>query len=138
MKALVAEYPDSAAPMGAYALFLADRSRPAEAFAVVDAYQKRRPADPIGWFQVGRVAAATGQQLDRGEEALRKFIAATPPPSPTISGPPTVPTLATAHVRLGNIAERRGNKAAARAEYQRALALDPRSNLAKRSLEAVK
>jgi len=137
LKSLVTEYPDSVQPMGSFALFLADRGRPSEAFALVDAYQKRRPADPLGWFQVGRLAAATGQELDRGEEALRRYLAAPPAPSP-VAGMPSVPTLATVHVRLGNIAERRGNKAAARAEYQRALALDPRSNLAKRALDGVK
>ena len=137
LKSLVTEYPDSVQPMGSFALFLADRGRPAEAFAIVDAYQKRRPADPLGWFQVGRLAAATGQQLDRGEEALRRYLAAPPTASP-MAGVPGVPTLATVYVRLGNIAERRGNKSAARAEYQRALALDPRSNLAKRALDGVK
>lgn len=132
MKSLVAEYPDSAAPAGSYAGWLADRGRPAEAFAVVDALQKRRPADPLALFQVGRVAAATGQQLDRGEEALRKFLSLNPPPAPN------VPTLAAAHVRLGNIAEHRGNKAAARAAYEQALRLDSRNGQARRALEALK
>jgi Flp pilus assembly protein TadD len=42
------------------------------------------------------------------------------------------------HLRLGNIAERRGNKAVARAEYEQALKLDPRSNQARRALEGLK
>ncbi|MDQ8153055.1 MAG: tetratricopeptide repeat protein [Gemmatimonadota bacterium] len=132
LKSLIAEYPDSVAPVGAYAVWLADRTRPAEAFAVVDAFQKRRPSDPVALFQIGRVAAATGQQLDRGEEALRKYLTLAPPPAPN------VPTLSTTHVRLGNIAERRGNTAAARAAYEQALALDPRNGQARRALAALK
>lgn len=131
LKTLVTEYPDSVQPMGGYALWLADHGRVPEAFAVLDAYQRRRPSDPMGWYQLGRVVAATGQQLDRGEEALRRVLASPPPPSQS------TPTPATVHVRLGAIAERRGNNAAARAEYERALALDPRNRLARRALDAL-
>ncbi len=132
LKALVSEYPDSLAPVASYANWLADRRRPAEAFALVDALQKRRPADPVALFQVGRIAAVTGQQLDRGEESLRKYIASPPPLALN------VPSVSAAHVRLGNIAEQRGNKAVARAEYERALKLDPRNNQARRALAALK
>ncbi|MEK7240720.1 MAG: hypothetical protein AAB224_09035 [Gemmatimonadota bacterium] len=53
-----------------------------EAFAVVDAYQQRRPADPVALYQVGRLAAVSGQQLDRGEVALKKYLAVALPPFP--------------------------------------------------------
>jgi tetratricopeptide (TPR) repeat protein len=131
-KAGVAEHPDSIGVASAYASWLVDRNRPAEAFAVIDAYQKRRPTDPQALFQVGRLAAATGQQLERGEEALRRYLSAPPPPALNF------PSLSTVHLRLGNIAERRGNKAGARAEYEQALRLDPRSNQARRALEGLK
>lgn len=129
LKALVSEFPDSVQPVGTYAVLLADRERAAEAFAVLDGYQRRRAADPMGWYYIGRVAASTGQQLERGENALRRFLSAPPPPGPY------VPSVATVHVRLGNIAERRGDKMGARAEYQRALALEPHSVLARRALD---
>lgn len=132
LKTVVSEHPDSIGVASAYASWLADRSRPAEAFAVIDAYQKRRPSDPQALFQVGRLAAATGQQLERGEEALRQYLNAPPPPALNF------PSLSVVHLRLGNIAERRGNKAAARAAYQQALTLDPRSNQARRALEGLK
>jgi tetratricopeptide (TPR) repeat protein len=132
LKSLVTEYPDSLSPIGSYAVFLADRGRPAEAFAAVEAYQKRHPTDPVALYQLGRVAAATGQQLDRGEAALRRYLSAPPPPALNL------PSLSTVYLRLGNIAERRGNKAAARAEYEQALKLDPRSNQARRALEGLK
>ena len=132
LKAMVAEYPDSLRPANSYSSLLADRGRATEAFAVVEAYQKRRSADPVALYQVGRVAAVTGQQLDRGEEALRKYIALAPPPG---SG---VPTLSAAHFRLGAIQEKRGNKAAARTEYERAVKLDGRNDLARQALATLK
>ncbi|MBA4072984.1 MAG: hypothetical protein C0497_14290 [Gemmatimonas sp.] len=132
LKALVSEYPDSLTPLGSYASWLADRGRPAEAFALVDAFQRRRPADPAALYQIGRTAAITGQQLDRGEQALRRYLATTPSPAPNM------PSLSNAHFRLGSIAERRGDKAAARAEYEQALKLDARNSLARRALAALK
>lgn len=129
---LVADFPDSVGPVSSYASWMADKARPAEAFALVDAFQKRRPHDPVALYQVGRLAAVTGEQLDRGEAALRKYVTVAPPPS--IS----VPTLSNAHFRLGNIQEKRGDRAAARAEYQRAVKLDGRNEAAKRALAALK
>ncbi len=132
LKAMVAEFPDSLGPMGSYAGSLADQGRAAEAFGVVEAYQKRRPNDPMALYQIGRIAAVSGQQLDRGEDALRKFLILAPPPAPN------VPSLSNAHMRLGNIAQKRGNTAAARAEYELALKLDPRNGQARRSLGTLK
>ncbi|MHB0963971.1 MAG: tetratricopeptide repeat protein [Gemmatimonadaceae bacterium] len=131
-RAAVSEHPDSLGAASVYASWLADRDRPADAFAVIDGYQKRRPSDPQSLYQVGRLAAATGEQLDRGEEALRKYLAAPPPPALS------APSLSTVHLRLGSIAERRGNTAAARAAYEQALKLDPRSNQARRALDRLK
>ena len=132
LKAMVAEYPDSMQPVNFYSSRLADRGRASEAFAVVDAFQKRRPADPVALYQVGRIAAVSGQQLDRGEEALRKYLNVAPPPANN------VPTLSIAHFRLGNIQEKRGDKAAARAEYEWAVRLDGRNEQAKKALAALK
>lgn len=132
LKSMVSEYADSLAPLGSYAGWLAEQGRGAEGFALIETYQKRHPKDPVTWYLIGRVAAASGQQLDRGVEALRTYIAAAPSPAPGI------PTLSTAHVRLGNIAQRRGDTATARAEYQQALALDSRNGQARRALSALK
>ncbi len=130
LKSLTAEYPDSMAASASYANWLADHARAAEAFALIEAYQKRRPSDLAALYQIGRLAAASGQQLDRGEEALKKYLAAAPPPN--------APSPSAAHLRLGNIAERRGDKSAARAEYELALKLDPRNGQAQRALGALK
>jgi predicted Zn-dependent protease len=132
LKALVNEFPDSIAAASSYSSWLADHARVPEAFAVVDALQRRRPGDPVALYQVGRLAAVSGQQLDRGEDALRKYLTLAPPPANGI------PTLSNAHFRLGNIQEKRGNNAAARAEYELALRLDGRNDLAKKALATLK
>lgn len=132
LKSLVAEFADSLPPVSTYASVLVDRGRVPEAFALLDAFQKRRPSDPVVLYQVGRLAAVSGQQLDRGEQALRKYLAVAPAPATNI------PTLSMAHLRLGNIQQKRGDKAAARAEYETAVKLDGRNEPAKRALEALK
>ena len=132
IKAMVAEYADSVQPVSTYASRLVDGGRVSEAFAVVEAYQKRRPADPVALYHVGRIAAVSGQQMERGELALRKYLAVAPPPANN------VPTLSNAHFRLGSIQERRGDKASARAEYELAVRLDARNEQAKRALSALK
>lgn len=131
-KAMITEFPDSLAPISQYAGWLVDQKRTADAFGVIEAFQKRRPNDPVALYQLGRVAAMSGEQLDRGEAALRKYLTIAPPPAPT------VPSLSNAHFRLGNIAEKRGNKSAARSEYETALTLDPRNGAARRALDALK
>jgi len=131
-KTSLAEHPDSIGVASVYAFWLVARSRTTEAFAVIDAYEKRHPSALQSLYQVGRLAAATGQQLERGEEALRKYLTAPPPPALNF------PSLSVVHMRLGNIAERRGNNAAARAAYEQALKLDPRSNQARRALDGLK
>jgi Flp pilus assembly protein TadD len=132
LKALATEYPDSVAAATSYASWLTDRARQPEAFAVVDAFQKRHPDDAVALYQVGRIAAVTGQQLDRGEEALRKYLSLAP------TGANGIPTPSNAHFRLGNILEKRGNRDAARTEYETAVRLDGRNDLARKALTALK
>ena len=131
-KTLVADFPDSIGPVSSYSSWMVDKARTAEAFALIDAFQKRRPSDPVALYQVGRLAAVTGEQLNRGEAALWKYLTSAPPPSVS------VPTLSNAHFRIGNIQEKRGDKAAARAEYELAIKLDGRNEAAKRALAALK
>lgn len=129
---LIGAFPDSLAPRTAYASWLADHGQATEAFRVIDAFQARHPADPIALFYIGRIADASGQQLDRGEDALRRYIAAAPSPAPNI------PSQASAHVRLGNIAAKRGSKTDAKEEYEKALRLDPANAQARRALEGLR
>jgi tetratricopeptide (TPR) repeat protein len=99
------------------------------AFAAFEAVLK---ADPGNWdalYQVGKTGALSGQRLDRAEECLKRYLGHTP-------GPESAP-LANAHLRLGGVYQKKGDKAAARAEYQTALQLDPRLEDAKKALASL-
>lgn len=89
----------------------------AEAFAVIDRLVAQHPDNKPAQYQLGRLAAITGQQLDRGATALEAYLRYSPQGRE--------PGLAAAHWRLGMIREKQGDRAAARAEYEAALKLAP-------------
>lgn len=82
------------------------------------------------WYQIGRTGALSGLYSERAEEALEHYIAIGPGPSE--------PTLANAHHRLGNVYEKAGRIAEAKAEYEIALELDPKSKEFKKALKRCK
>lgn len=123
--------PDSALAGYTLGSFYQNAERWTEAFAVYDRMLNRFPGEALVHFNIGRAAALSGQQLERGERELRQFIAA--PPADLAK-----PTLAGAHHRLGMVYEKQGRKDAARAEYQAALRIDPKTDNAKKSLAALK
>jgi len=92
-----------------------------EAFATCDALLALEPDGSVGLYQLGRLAATTGQPLDEGEAALREHLALDPPPSAL--GRPIPPEYA--HLRLGQIYVHKGDTDAARAEFAHALEIDP-------------
>jgi tetratricopeptide (TPR) repeat protein len=98
-----------------------------EAFAIYEGALKDHPDDYAALFQFGRLAAITGQRLDRGIESLKRCLAMTPPTGQ--------PPHAAAHWRIGNIWEKKGDKAAARAAYEAALTADPKFQQAIDSLK---
>jgi tetratricopeptide (TPR) repeat protein len=81
-------------------------------------------------YILGRIAAESGEQLAEGERALRRCLELTPARDE--------PPHAAAHWRLGNIAEKRGDPAAARAAYETSLQLDPNFKQAADSLAKLK
>lgn len=116
-RALVAAYPDSSGPVIALALLLQNQSRYPEALTAIDARLAVAPNDTSVLYQLGRTSALSGQALERGEEALRKFLA--------LLGERDTLSRANGHYRLGMIREKQGNPAGARAAYDSALALYP-------------
>lgn len=90
----------------------------AEAFAEFDAVLAEKPGDYAALFQTGRLAAISGERLDRGLAALRQCLTQTPPEGQ--------PGHAPAHWRIGNILEKQNDKPGARAAYEAALKLDPK------------
>jgi tetratricopeptide (TPR) repeat protein len=103
-----------------------------KAFAALERALALDANHPLALYQVGRAAALSGQQLERGEKSLRTYIAM--PTREELENP----SLAAAHFRLGNILEKKGNPAAAREEYETALKIDPKQKLAREALAKLK
>lgn len=125
---LVTSYPDSSASYSSLAVFYTSNKQYDKAFAVLDERLKSKPADASALYAYGRNSSISGLNLDRGEQTLKAYINAPIP---------TGPSVAHAHYRLGLIQEKRGDKEAAKREYQTALRIDPRNSEAKKALQAL-
>ncbi|HYS55488.1 MAG TPA: tetratricopeptide repeat protein [Thermoanaerobaculia bacterium] len=79
---------------------------------------KLDPTFMPGWFQIGHMAALSGANLQRGEEALQKYLAYTPKQDE--------PQHYRAYFWLGGIYERQGKRAEARQSYATSLRINPR------------
>ena len=128
---LIAQYPDSSAAWSSLASTYGDQRQWDNAFRTIDRFIAAQPGALLAQSAIGRAAAESGQQLDRGEAGLRRDIAAAVPS-------PCEPTIATAHLRLGAIHERRGDTAQARSAYQTALRLEPTLEAARDALKKLK
>jgi tetratricopeptide (TPR) repeat protein len=114
----------------AWGLVLQLQSR-ARRFEDFDATLARvEAADPGrygAWYAAGRDLALTGADLERGERCLRRYLEH----EPEIGWPGH----AAAHWRLGVIAKKRGDLAAARRELETAVKMDPELDEAKKELK---
>jgi len=97
-------------------LYVADKKM-VEAFGLFDEALKANPDDYLTLYQLGRLSAMTGQRIDQGIANLRRCLTMTPPNNQL--GPAAV------NWRLGNLLEKKGDKAGARAAYEAAIASDP-------------
>ena len=127
----IAASPDSAAGYFGLVNAYARDEKWAEAFQVVDRFQARRPGDPAGFAVLARLAVMSGQQLARGEGAAKHWLA-NPPPDVSPNA------VAAGHVRLGAIYEKSGRRELAKGEYEHAVAINPKSDEAKRALDGVR
>jgi tetratricopeptide (TPR) repeat protein len=129
--AAIASAPDSTAARYRIASFYRTRQQWPSAFAVYDSVRRRAPKDPLLSYGFGVTAAASGQQLDRGEKDLRSWIGK-PPADVSFA------QLAIAHYALGQIAERRGKIPEAKKEYEATLRFNGEHRDAKKALERLK
>lgn len=132
LRAASAAAPDSLAPAAALAGRLLNWKRNSAAFGVWDAYLARQPQSITGRYQFGRIAAVTGERLSDGERYLRAILAVEDWPENNWT-----PGKAAAHARLGDVLRQQGKRDDARAAYNRALALDASSQVAKDGLKAL-
>lgn len=111
-----AEFPDRLEP----ALWAANvgvaRKDYRVAFEALEAFLARNPSNMPARFHLGRVAAISGQRLERGEECLHAYLAWEPGKDD--------PQQPQALARLGQICEKKGDRPAARRAYLEALSLD--------------
>jgi tetratricopeptide (TPR) repeat protein len=125
-RSLLADYPDRTAAVDALVTLLQNAKRFDEAFTIVDERLARLPDEPTSLYNLGRLAAVSGQHLPRGEAAMRRFLTLTPADPARQSN---------AHYRLGTIKEKMGDTQAAAAEYQAAIDLYPRHEPAAAALK---
>jgi tetratricopeptide (TPR) repeat protein len=110
-------------------LYLADKKY-AEAFALWEPLLKEAPDSYLANFRIGRLAALSGEQLDRGLVMLKKCLDLTP-----AAGAPGHEAV---HFRIGTILEKKGDKTGARSAYETALKLAPQFSLAAEALKKLK
>jgi tetratricopeptide (TPR) repeat protein len=103
-----------------------------KAFAALERALALDANHPLALYQIGRTAALSGQQLDRGEKSLRTYLAM--PVREELENP----SIAAAHFRLGNILEKKGDAAGARTAYEMSLKIDPKQKLAREALAKLK
>jgi tetratricopeptide (TPR) repeat protein len=126
LRAGLTAFPDSALP---YMWLGSLYQQPAEYARASEIYEEllsRKPEHTGARYQVGRIAAVSGERLERGEEALRQYLDLAGPEDPMRVG---------AHWRLGMINERQGRIDLARQQYEAALAVDPKHKESKEALK---
>ena len=128
LNASIAAAPDSLRAYSALATWYLRAKQWSQAFATLDRYIQRRPDDPYGPYHIGRIAAVSGEQLERGEQGIRAFLA-TPPKD---AAPPM---LSRAYLRLGQLLQHQGRHAESRSALEQAVKLDARNDEAKKALK---
>ncbi len=91
---------------------------------------KIAPQDYGALYQLGRLAAVSGQYLDQGSAALAQCL--------KLPAPDGTPSHSAVEWRLGNILEKEKDTKGARAAYEEALRLDPTFKAATDSLKNLK
>ena len=93
-------------------------------------YLSTNPDDYTALFDVGQIAARTGNHLDEGLSALKRCLQLTPGPGQTPH--------AVAHYAIGRVSEKKGDTHTARSAYEAALKADPSFTRAADALKLLK
>jgi tetratricopeptide (TPR) repeat protein len=116
--------------VGGLANFYVSRKQYDKAFAIYEELSLKDPQNMQTVYQLGRLSALSGTRIDYGESNLKKYLSYQPKAGE--------PSHAAAHMRLGNIYEKKGDKVAARKAYETSLKQDPNLQEAKDGLSRVK
>lgn len=100
-----------------------------DAYRMIKAWIAEEPESNTAQYQLGRVAAVSGQYLGEGEAALRAYMK-----MPRKKDDPQPKNV---QYRLGQVLARAGRKEEARAAFQAALKLDPKFKDARDALAAL-
>lgn len=115
----VREQPDSSRAHAGLGAFLGTTDKNFRAaFEELDSALKLDPGNMVAWFRIGQIAAQSGANAARGEEALKKYLAYRPADNE--------PDLSSTHYYLGMLYEKQGKKSEARQSYAAAVKLRPK------------
>jgi tetratricopeptide (TPR) repeat protein len=106
-----------------------EAKRWAEAHAAIRRWIGEEPRSNNAQYQLGRLAAVSGQYLAEGEAALRRYL--------TMPRGKDDPEAKNAHYRLGQVLAHAGREDEARTAFQAALKLDPKMKEAKDAIAAL-
>lgn len=120
--------PKSADPYNEIADYYENRQDGPSLVRVLDEADRVGASDPRFDYYRGAAAALTGEHLENGEAALKHYLNTVPPRS-------GLPSHSDAHVWLGRILEKQGQREAAIAEFREALKLDPQNKSAREALK---
>lgn len=109
--------PESVTYRMAAGLVLQETKQWDRAFGLYQGWTSEDPKAAAAWYQLGRTAALSGQRLDVGASALRRYLA--------LPLAPGQPERHHAWYRLGQVQALAGDNAAARASFKEALKGEP-------------
>lgn len=110
--------------------FYVNRKQYDKAFAIYEELLSKEPQNMQTIYQLGRLTAVSGSRLTAGENHLKKYLTYQPKTGE--------PSHAAAYMRLGNIYEKKGDKAGAIKAYETSLKMDATLQEAKDGLKRVK
>lgn len=128
-EAALASKPGDAAMRQQLIVLYQQAKRWGDAYAAIKQWIAEAPKSNSAQYQLGRLAAESGQYLAEGEAGLRNYL--------KMPREADDPQPKNAHYRLGQVLAKAGRKDEARAAFQTALKLDPKMQDAKDALAAL-
>jgi len=107
-----------------------DNKKLDQAFKIYEKMLKNNPEEISAYYQIGRLASNSGENLERGKECLKKFVDSKTDKNEMV--------LSWAHYRLGQIHEKEGIKDKAKLEYETALKINPEHKQAQKALKNIR